>query len=66
MTNSPQDAATYFATLKKIARDYQTPAELRRNAERQYGLPYEEVLEMAYENMQAEANHAIKGKRAPK
>lgn len=29
-------------------------------------LDYEEALEMAYENIQGEAAHAIKGKRRPR
>ncbi len=58
--------AAYFDALRAIARDYQTPEQLRRSAERDYGLPYEEVLEMAYDNMQATAKRAIHGKRRPK
>lgn len=38
--------------LKTIANDYQTPEQLRKNADKQYGLGYEETLEMSYENMQ--------------
>ena len=56
----------YFDTLKRIARDFMTPAQLRRKGEQIYGLPYEEALEMAYENMQSSAAAAIHGKRAPK
>lgn len=55
----------YFDALKAISREFQTPAQLRRNAELHYGLPYEEVLEMSYENMQAIAKQAIRGKRRP-
>lgn len=54
-----------YDALRRIARQYQTPAELRRHSERQYGVPYEEALEMAYENIQAEAAAAIKGMRRP-
>ena len=56
----------YFDVLRRIAKDYQTTTQMRRNCEREYGLPFEEVLEMAYDNLQAEAAGAIKGKRAPK
>ena len=56
---------TYYDVLNRIVRMYQTPAQLRRNAERQYGLTYEEALEMAYENIQAEASAAIRGRRRP-
>lgn len=54
----------YFTALKTIARDYQTPDQLRRRAG-QYGLSHTEELEMAYENIQQIAKIAIKGRRAP-
>lgn len=47
--------------LIKIAKAYQTPDQLRRNCGKQYGLGYEETLEMSYENLQAEAKAASKG-----
>jgi hypothetical protein len=50
------------AALKRIAA-YQTPAQIRRSADRDYGLHYEEALEMAYDNIQHEAKLAIKGVR---
>lgn len=46
--------------LRKIAKVYQTPAQLRKNSHQQYGLDYEEALEMAYENLQSEAALASK------
>lgn len=52
-----------LAIHRKIARDYQTPDQLRKNSEKQYGLDYEESLEMAYENLQSEAGAAAKGVR---
>lgn len=60
------DEQRYYDVLKKIAKDYMTTRELMRNSERQYGLTYHEVLEMSYDNIQAEAATAIKGKRRPK
>lgn len=48
-------------TLKRISKDYQTSDQLRRNSEKQYGLEYEEALEMAYENVQEEARQAAVG-----
>lgn len=48
-------------TLKRISKDYQTPDQLRRNSEKQYGLEYGEALEMAYENVQEEARNASIG-----
>lgn len=53
-----------LVTLKRIAKAYQTPAQIIKGAEKDYGLSPEEVLEMAYENIQAEAKNAIKGVRA--
>jgi uncharacterized protein (UPF0147 family) len=47
--------------LKKISKDYQTPSQLRKNADKQYGLGYEEAIEMSYENIQSEAAFASKG-----
>lgn len=55
----------YYDALKRIARDYASPEEIRRTAERQYGLSPEEALEYAYDNLQSEAAAAIKGKRRP-
>ncbi len=50
---------TMLATLKKIAKDYMTPEQLRKNSERMYGLEFEEFIEMAYGNIQADAANAI-------
>ena len=50
-----------LATLKRISKDYQTTDQLRRDSEKQYGLAYEEAMEMAYENIQGEAAMAAKG-----
>lgn len=57
--------AFYFDVLRRIARDYQTSDQLRRRAG-QYGLTHVEELEMAYENIQAEAERAINGRRRPR
>ncbi len=54
----------YFDALKRI-QSYQTPEQLRRSAEKDYGLSYEEALEMAYENVLAEAKAATHRKRRP-
>ena len=48
-----------------LIKKYQTPDQLRRHAEKMYGLSFEEALEMAYENIQQEAANAIKGMRRP-
>lgn len=52
------------ASLIQIAKEYQTPAQLRRNSEKQYGLDYEDCLEMSYENIQDTAKIASKGVKA--
>ena len=54
---------TMRATLKKIATGYQTPEQLRRSAERQYGLDADEAIEYAYENIQQDAKRAVSGVR---
>lgn len=54
----------YFDALKRIA-SYQSPEQLRRVSEKQYGLEYVEALEMAYENVIDEAKFAVKGRRKP-
>ena len=51
------------STLKRIASDYQTPEQLRRKSEKQYGLSADEAIEFAYENIQQEAKNAVAGVR---
>ena len=51
------------ATLKRIAIGYQTPDQLRRGAEREYGIAADEAIEYAYENIQQEAKRAVAGVR---
>jgi len=64
MTNKQQEQFNnMLGTLKKIAQEYQTPDQLRRNSKNQFGLDYEEALEMAYENIQNEARCCAKGIR---
>lgn len=58
--------AKFYQALKRIARDYKTSAQLRRSCEKEYGLGYEECLEMVYDNLQGEAAQAIKGYRKPR
>lgn len=55
----------YFDTLKKIAKAYMTPDQIRRDVKNS-GLSYEEYLESSYENVKWEAERAIKGKRRPR
>lgn len=46
---------------KKISKAYQTPKQLRKDSKKDWGLDYEEALEMAYENIQQEAAVAANG-----
>jgi len=59
------DAQRMYDALRTIARDYQTPDQLRRTAESGYGLEPGEALEYAYENIQQLAKCAIHGMRRP-
>ena len=47
--------------LIKISKGYQTTKQLKKGSETEYGLDYEEALEMAYENIQADAALNVKG-----
>ena len=62
--NNKTAEVTYYDVLKRIA-SYLPPNKLRREAEKQYGLDYEEALEMAYENVLIEAKSALRGKHRP-
>jgi len=64
MSDIRSNEQRYYDALTTIARKYQTTDQLRRRAG-QYGLSHLEELEMAYENIQALANEAIKRKRRP-
>lgn len=44
-----------------ISRKYMTTNQIRKQSEKDYGLDYEEALEMAYENVQSIAKEAVKG-----
>lgn len=47
--------------LIKISKHYQTPAKLQKNSQKEWGLDFEEAIEMAYTNIQGEAAFAVKG-----
>lgn len=57
--------SAYYDVLKRITR-YDSVERLRKNAEKLYGVFYEEAIEMAYANIQEEARMAIRGKRKPR
>jgi len=46
-------------TLEKIAKGYMEPKEIEEKSDKEYGLSYEECLEMAYENILGEARAAL-------
>jgi|WetSurMetagenome_2_1015567.scaffolds.fasta_scaffold621562_2 hypothetical protein len=58
-----QDYNSMLAALNKITKDFYSPDRLSRSCMREYGLEYNEALEMAYENMQQTAHLACKGIR---
>lgn len=60
------DVQRYYDALKRISKGYQTPDQLRRNSEKDFGCDYISALEMAYENIQSEAAMAVHGKQRPK
>lgn len=64
MKKTNENEQRYFDALKRIA-EYSSVAGLRRDAEPSYGLSFEETLEYAYENIKAEAERAVRGRRRP-
>ena len=56
----------YYDTLRVIAKDFMPAEQVLRRAEKEWGLPPNEALEMSYDNMQQRATQAIKGKRRPR
>jgi hypothetical protein len=59
----------YYDALYKIARKYEASEKLLRlneDSDDGYGISGMETLEYAYDNIQAEAERAIHGKRRPK
>jgi hypothetical protein len=64
MMNTANNEQRYFDALKIIATS-DTPERLRKHSEADYGLLFEEAMEMEIENIQAVAKAAIKGKRRP-
>lgn len=58
------DYAVMYAFLRRIAA-YMTPQQLEKRSDNLYGLPYEEALEMAYDNVLQEAKTALKSVHKP-
>jgi hypothetical protein len=65
MSKSSGNEQRYFDALKRISL-YQSVDRLRKDSKDDWGLPFEEALAYAYENVIEDARRAIKGKRRPK
>lgn len=63
MTDKQIDQFNYMVETLKIITKYDKPDKIRKNAQKDYGLDYEEALEMAYENIQGEAAFSIRNIR---
>jgi hypothetical protein len=62
---SKEHEQEYFDALKEIAR-YRPSEWFEDHSQKEYGLSPREALEMAYDNMQARAAAAIRGRTRPK
>lgn len=60
----PSREQRLFDALKRISK-YQSIEQLEKRSEKDWGLPFEEALQMAYENVIGEARSAIRGMRRP-
>lgn len=65
MKPSLQREQRLYDALRHIARDFGTVSQIRRHAEKGYGLAPEEALEYAYENLQMIARNTIRGMKRP-
>ena len=61
-----QERDNFWIALRTIAKGYLPPDRLRAQGEKLYGLPGDEAIEYAYENVQQLASLAIKGTKKPK
>lgn len=62
---NPAHFRQMYNALQRI-KSYQTPEQLRKNSERDWGLDYQETIGMAYENIRQEAKDGLKNVRLPK
>lgn len=61
-----QERDNFWIALHTIAKGYLSPQRLHAQGEKLYGLPGDEAIEYAYENIQQLAALAIKGTKRPK
>lgn len=66
-TQTPKQtpAQRYYDALKRISL-YSSPEWIRKHGEKEWGLPLDECLTIAYENVISEAREAVLGRRRPK
>lgn len=62
MSGERETIERLVGALRRITA-YDSPDKLRRSSEKQWGLPFEEAMEMAYDNIQQEARSALRGVR---
>jgi hypothetical protein len=63
--NKEKQFEEMYLSLRRIAKGYMTPAQIRRESAKGV-LSFEEYIEMAYDNIQAEAKNGLHGIRLPK
>ena len=61
MTNNQKNQFNQMRTALPNIMNYQSPTQLQKNAEKEYGLSGTEAIEMAYDNIKTEASLAVKG-----
>lgn len=49
-----------YIALKRITQ-YMSIKQIKKSSNKDYGLSYEEMLEMSYENLMSEAKNGLKG-----
>ena len=60
-----EDYARMYVALRRISA-YQSPERLHRSSEKEWGLPADEAIEMAYENVIQEAKDGLRGIYKPR
>lgn len=64
LTITKKQAENYnrmLTALRTISKDYQTPDQIRKSSEKEYGLDFDEAIEYAYDNIQGTAKAACSG-----